>query len=460
MLLRSRVALITAAIVAVAIAVISAATYLSTEHSLRTQLDETLLGGWRPPGARNPEAPKPGPADLCRAGPPGRPLQRFVEGIQLLKADGTVCSPPGVDSVVVEPGDRSARVVTLRDGYTLSGKPVRVLLGPTGDGNVLAISRSLAEIDSTLAGLRTVLIAVSVLGALLAAAAGLLLTRRTLHPMERLTSAAEEIARTHDLDLPVTVSGRDEVGRLGHAFAAMTGALSESRRRQRALVTDAAHELRTPLTSLRTNIDLLARSEHTGRELPAADRGRLLDRLQVQAGELGDLVTELVILARDERELDHAEVAMGTVVRHAVRRASSRARKHTFDVHSAEWAVYGDEGALERMVLNLLDNAIKFSPAGSTVTVRSAPGMVSVADEGPGIEEADRAHAFDRFWRAPEARSLPGSGLGLAIVADTAAVHGGYARFEEPEPGQGAVAVVWLPVATASGSRLLPGRRG
>ncbi|WP_406630893.1 sensor histidine kinase [Amycolatopsis sp. WGS_07] len=443
MLLRSRVALITAAIVAVAIAAISTVTYLSTEHSLRAQLDETLLGGWPPPGARPPDQPKPGPADLCRPGPPGRPLQRFVEGIQLLKADGTVCSPPGVDSVVLDPADRTVRTVTLRDGSTQSGKPVRVLLGPLGDGNVLAISRSLAEVDSTLAGLRTILIAVSVLGALLAAAAGLLLTRRTLRPMARLTGAAEEIARTHDLDLPVTVSGRDEVGRLGRAFAAMTGALADSRRRQRALVTDAAHELRTPLTSLRTNIDLLARSERTGRAL--ADRGRLLDRLQVQAGELGDLVTELVVLARDEHEFDHAEVAMDTVVRHAVRRAASRARRHTFDVDSAEWSVTGDEGALERMVLNLLDNALKFSPAGSVVTVRSAPGLVSVGDEGPGIAPADRAPAFDRFWRSPEARSLPGSGLGLAIVADVAAAHGGCARFEDPPSGRGALAVVRLP---------------
>ncbi|MFE3175191.1 ATP-binding protein [Amycolatopsis sp. NPDC059090] len=460
MLLRSRVALITAAIVAVAIAAISTVTYLSTEHSLRTQLDETLLGGWPPPGEGDPSVPKPGLEDLCRRGTPGRPLQRFLEGVQLLKADGSVCAPPGVDSVVVDPADLAARTVTLRDGHTRSGTPVRVLLGPFSDGNVLVISRSLAEVDSTLAGLRTILIAVSVLGALLAAAAGLLLTRRTLRPMARLTGAAEEIARTHDLDLPVTVSGRDEVGRLGRAFAAMTGALADSRRRQRALVTDAAHELRTPLTSLRTNIDLLARSEHTGRALADGDRGRLLDRLQAQAGELGDLVTELVVLARDEHEFDHADVAMGTVVRHAVRRASSRARKHTFDVRSAEWHVCGDEGALERMVLNLLDNAIKFSPAGSAVTVCSEPGLVAVADEGPGVAAADRTSAFDRFWRAPEARSLPGSGLGLAIVADIAAAHGGYARFEDPPSGRGALAVVRVPPVVVAGSPLPPGIRG
>ncbi|WP_370964360.1 sensor histidine kinase [Amycolatopsis sp. cg9] len=445
MLLRNRVALITAAIVALAIASISTVTYVATQHNLRAQLDETLLGGWPPPGAQDPGLPKPDWADLCRAVNRGRPLQRFLEGVQLLKADGTTCSPAGVDSVVLDAADRTTRTVTLRDGYTQSGAPVRVLLGPVGDGNVVAISRSLAEVESTLTGLRTVLVVVSVLGAALAAAAGLLLTRRTLEPMARLTGAAEEIARTHDLELPVAVSGRDEVGRLGRAFAAMTGALAESRRRQRALVADAAHELRTPLTSLRTNIDLLARSEHTGRPLADGHRARTVDRLQVQAEELGDLVTELVVLARDERELERADVAVATVVRQAVRRASSRTRDHTFDVESAEWSVRGDAGALERMVLNLLDNAIKFAPAGSVVTVRSAPGRISVADEGPGVAPEHREPAFDRFWRAPAARALPGSGLGLAIVAATAAAHGGGARFEDPPDGRGALVVVELP---------------
>ncbi|WP_328450272.1 sensor histidine kinase [Amycolatopsis sp. NBC_00438] len=452
MLLRSRVALITAAIVALAIASISTVTYVATQHNLRAQLDETLLGGWPPPGAQDPALPKPDWADLCRAVNQGRPLQRFLEGVQLLKADGTTCSPAGVDSVVLEPSDRTARTVTLRDGYTQSGAPVRVLLGPAGDGNVVAISRSLAEVESTLTGLRTVLIVVSVLGAALAAAAGLLLTRRTLEPMARLTAAAEEIARTQDLDLPVAVSGRDEVGRMGRAFAAMTGALAESRRRQRALVTDAAHELRTPLTSLRTNIDLLARSERTGRPLADGQRARMVDRLQVQAVELGDLVTELVVLARDEHELEHTDVAMAAVVRRAVRRASSRARDHTFDVDNAEWSVRGDAGALERMVLNLLDNAIKFSPAGSVVTVGSAPGRISVADDGPGVAAEDREPAFERFWRAPAARPLPGSGLGLAIVADTAAAHGGRARFEDPLAGRGTLVVVELPPAAIDAS--------
>jgi two-component system sensor histidine kinase MprB len=331
-----------------------------------------------------------------------------------------------VDPVVTSDAD-FVRKTTLRDGVTQSGQPARILLQPLDNGDVLILSRSVTEIDDTLTALAGVLAGVAAFGALLVAAGGLWLTRRALAPMARLTEAAEHIARTEDLTTPVTVSGQDEVGRLGRAFTSMTAALAESRRRQRDLVNDAAHELRTPLTSLRTNIDLLVRSERTGRPLP--QRGEVLDRLQAQSQEFSDLVTELVVLARDERELAREPVDVAGVIDRAVKRARSRAHDHVFDVDRSEWSVLGDAAALERSVLNLLDNAVKFGPAGSTITVRSRPGWLTVTDEGPGVPAEHREAAFERFWRAPTARGLPGSGLGLAIVADIVAVHGGSARF-------------------------------
>jgi two-component system sensor histidine kinase MprB len=112
------------------------------------------------------------------------------------------------------------------------------------------------------------------------------------------------------------------------------------------------------------------------------------------------------------------------VAARAVRRASRRAR-HTVATDLHPWHMIGDPGALERAVLNLVDNAIKFSPPGSTVTVRLRGGRLEVADEGPGIPEFERPQVFERFWRSPAARALPGSGLGLAIVADVVAEHGG-----------------------------------
>ncbi|ADJ47418.1 two-component system histidine kinase [Amycolatopsis mediterranei S699] len=444
--LRARVALSTACIAAVAIAGISTIAWVTTRDRLHTQLDQALLELVPPANVSPPpDVPVPNAEWLCRAAPPDPGIQRFLEGIQLLRAGGGSCAPSGVDPVETSAQDRTVRATTLRDGRTRSGKSVRVLLQPVGEGNVLVASRNLAEIENTLAGLREVLVVVSLLGGALAAAASLLATRRAVAPMTRLTATAEEIARTEDLQLPDAVSGRDEVGRLGRAFASMIAALQESRRRQHELVTDAAHELRTPLTSLRTNIDLLARSEQTGRPIPAEQRAKIIDRLQAQAGEFTDLVTELVVLARDERELAREQVAVDTVIDRAARRARSRAPDHHFDIHCPPWTVVGDAAALERTVLNLLDNAIKFSPAGSTVRVRSEPGWITVVDEGPGLPDEHRTPAFQRFWRAPGARALPGSGLGLAMVADTVTAHGGAVRFEDPPGGGGACVRIELP---------------
>lgn len=444
MLLRTRVTVSTVCILAVAIAAISTITWVVTRHNLRAQLDETLLNRLPPPGAKlPPELPQPDVSVLCTADAAN--LQRFLEDVQLLRADGTTCVPNGVDPVVTESADRHVRAVSLRDGVTRSGVPVRVLRQPLDNGAVLIVSRDLSEVQDILDGLGTVLIIVSVIGVLAVASAGQLLTRRSLAPMARLTETAEEITRTEDLRIPVTVSGRDEVGRLGRAFTAMTAALSESRRRQRDLVNDAAHELRTPLTSLCTNIDLLVRSDRTGRPLPAGQHTKVLDELHTQAREFTDLVTELVVLARDERELRREPVDLGEVIDRAARRASARADDHTFDVRHESWSVIGDPGALERTVLNLLDNAVKFSPADSTITLRSERGWLTVTDEGPGLPTAYRQRVFERFWRAPDVRAIPGSGLGLAIVADTVAAHGGTVRFATPPDGRGATVRVELP---------------
>ncbi|MFC4858127.1 sensor histidine kinase [Actinophytocola glycyrrhizae] len=452
MLLRNRITWATACVVAVAIATISTIAWFATQHNLRTQLDETLREGQPPP--RTTPAPGPRRPDLtalCSPDPVNRDLRRFLEDIQLLGSDGTTCVPTGVEPVVIEPGDLDLDDVTLRDGHTSSGAPVRVLLRPLENGDVLVVSRSLTEIQGTLTGLRNVLIVVSVLAAALVGVAARLLTRSALAPLERLTETAEEIARTEDLQTPITVSGRDEAGRLGRAFAAMTAALSESRHRQRELVNDAAHELRTPLTSLLTNVDLLILSQSTGRPLPAGQQATILNRLQAQAHEFRDLVNELVILARDERELERTPVDIPTVIDNAARRAESRARGHRFDIDHTPWLVIGDKTALERTVLNLLDNAIKFSPADSTITVRSRPGWLTVTDEGPGIPATHRQHAFDRFWRAPDARALPGSGLGLAIVADTVIAHGGSVKFATPPATRGTSVRIELPAATDQG---------
>ncbi|MEU4744899.1 histidine kinase, partial [Actinosynnema sp. NPDC023658] len=196
MLVRSRIALITGCVVAVAIAAISTVTWVTTRHNLRAQLDESLLVGLPPSAVQPPPiAPEPDFGLLCTANPANEELQRFLRGAQLIRTDGTICAPAGVDQVVTDPHDRQVTATTLREGRTRSGTPVRLVLHPLQDGDVLVVSRSLTEIDETLHTLAEVLVVVSVLGALLVAAAGQLLTRRALTPMRRLTEIDAQLGR-------------------------------------------------------------------------------------------------------------------------------------------------------------------------------------------------------------------------------------------------------------------------
>lgn len=180
-----------------------------------------------------------------------------------------------------------------------------------------------------------------------------------------------------------------------------------------------------------------------GARLAPADRRDLLASVSAQVQELSVLAGELTLLTHDEPAVEPVPLRLDEVAARAVRRASRRGR-HPVVTDLQPWHVVGDPAALERAVLNLVDNAIKFSPPGSTVTVRLRGGRLDVADEGPGIPEDERGQVFERFWRSPAARALPGSGLGLAIVADVVAGHGGTVEVGSSAAG-GATFTVRLP---------------
>jgi two-component system sensor histidine kinase MprB len=278
--------------------------------------------------------------------------------------------------------------------------------------------------------------------------------RAGLAPVERLTGAVEKVAATQDLKEAIPVSGDDEIARLARSVNEMLAALEESRTQQRMLVEDAGHELRTPLTSLRTNIELLIRSESSGRALAPDDRARLLRDLEAQVVELAQLTGELVELARQDASPEPVEdVDLADVVGAVVQRVRVRAPGVTFVSELATAPVSGQPAALERMALNLLDNAAKWSPAGGTVHVGlradSEIAVLTVADAGPGIDADDVPHVFERFYRATAARAMPGSGLGLAIVAQTVARHRGTVTVGRSEAG-GALLTVRLPFSSDS----------
>ena len=371
--------------------------------------------------------------------------------LELLGPDGSVCRVPGRPAVVITGGDQAvARTGTgggIRAGATVDRQDLRVRVSPLPGGYAILAARSLGDTREVLGRLRGILFLLSIAGAFAALGLGLFVARAGLRPIGRLTGAVEDVTRTQDLDVQIKIPAgprRDEVARLAVAFNSMVTALAQARARQAQLVADAGHELRTPLTSLRTNIDLLVRSERTGRPLPADQREALLTSVTAQLEEMSELVGELVFLAHEDAGVDLTPVRLDTALGVAVDRVRRRAGARRITVQSEHWELVGDASALERALVNVLDNAVKFSPPDSTVTVHLSGGVVTVADEGPGVPVADRDKVFDRFWRGSDSRGMPGNGLGMAIVADAVTSHGGTVHLGE-RPGGGGLVTISLP---------------
>jgi two-component system, OmpR family, sensor histidine kinase MprB len=341
--------------------------------------------------------------------------------------------------------ENPAHTVPIFETLTAStGATYRVVSLPTNIPNLaVQIGYPLNDVDSTLAFLRVALTLVALGGVALAAGLGWAVGRASIRPVEDLTLAAEHVTATQDLSATIDEEGKDELARLAHSFNAMLAALSSSRDKQVQLVSDAGHELRTPLTSLRTNIEVLLRTK----DLDGPDRDALLSDVDAQLQELTTLVGDLVDLARDDERppADPESVAFDELVERAVERAHRRAMSVHFEVSLEPGQVRAQPALLERAVMNVLDNAAKWSPPGGRVWVKlEAIGAwhLTVTDEGPGIAPEDLPHVFERFYRAQTARSMPGSGLGLAIVKGVVTSHGGNISVTSPPNGGTRVEIV------------------
>ncbi|WP_306999283.1 sensor histidine kinase [Amycolatopsis thermophila] len=448
MSLRARVTLLAAACVAGVLALVSLGAYITVYNNLYQQVDDELVQQANSV-INDPQVVQTGGLRIPTY------ITRLVDvRFDLIVADGSSAfeSPPsmrppiGRDERDVAGGEKPSSIRT--DQSTDS----RVLAVPYRyqPGVALVLSQPLDATKQTLRELAVVLALIGGGGIVVAALAGTAVARTGLRPVERLTSATEHIARTGDLR-PIPISGDDELARLTHSFNTMLGAVADSQERQRQLVADAGHELRTPLTSLRTNLELLLSASRDGAPtLSEKDRAEIETDIKAQLDELTQLIGDLVELARqDEPRTEFERVELVEVVERALDRARRRAGEIEFDVALQPWVVVGDAGALERAVLNLLDNAVKFSPAESRVRVRMYPlgdgtAVIEVADSGPGIADEDLPRVFDRFYRSSEARTLPGSGLGLAIVKQAAERHGGTA-YAGRSPEGGALMSLRLP---------------
>lgn len=461
MSLRTRLGLLVAASVAIAVLAVSAASLWVARQEARSALDAQLrerASTLLTTGGRLPE----------RVG--ARAFGRFIPRdvlIQIVGPNGRVLYVSD-DVLPVNAGDMlvaADETKTFWSDVEAGDVHLRMLTVSLPRAGALMVARPLSEVEENLEGLRNTLALVAAVGVAGAGLLGFVVAGRAIRPVRRLTAAARTVAQTQDLDHPIEPERDDELGELARSFNAMLEALALSRAQQQRLVTDAGHELRTPLTSIRTNIELLVRADSgqpstgqpdTGqpndgepargvRPLDADERRAMLDDVLFELDQLTELVAEMVELATDQRaqgepvETDLSEIVEAVLDRHRRRSAAQ------FVTTLEPGLVTMNVPLVERAVSNLISNAVKWSPPDEPIEVTVADGVVRVRDHGPGIDPAVRELVFERFYRAPEARSQPGSGLGLSIVDYVARTHDGSAAVVDTD-GAGAAVELRLPI--------------
>jgi two-component system OmpR family sensor kinase len=325
-------------------------------------------------------------------------------------------------------------------------------------GGTLITAVPLDPTSQTLASLTHVELIVSIVVVLALLVLALWIVRFGLRPLEEMTETAGAIAAG---DLTRRIQRPEESGEVGRLGSALNGMLSQieaafaertsSESRLRRFVADASHELRTPLTSIRGYAELLRKGAFDDE----AGRRRAAERIEHEAARMGVLVDDLLLLARLDqgRPLERYPVDLGEVVRDAVdaARAVEPGRPISLDVIGTV-VVDGDAARLRQVVDNLLRNAVVHTPPGTAVHVAvrldEDQAVITVADNGPGLEPDQAERLFDRFYRGNEARTGEGTGLGLSIVASLASAHDGRATVRSA-PGSGTVFTVELPAADA-----------
>nr|BFF00320.1 ATP-binding protein [Streptoalloteichus tenebrarius] len=424
--MRARIALAASAAVAVAVAALAAVAYALVAHELNQEIDRGL--NREVTRLRRLEANQPGawsPSGPCQFLAAPACVQKVGEDGRVV-GDGSATLPVPAEAGAVARGEHA----TYFSDVDLDGHRVRVVTAQLVPGTAVRVAVRADTVDESRNRIGVALLAAGLVGVGVAGLAGWAVARAGLRPVAAFTATAERVAATRDPGHRVELAGDDELARLARSFNTMLTALQEAltaRERslaaQRRLVADASHELRTPLTSLRTNLDLLGRAER----LTPDQRTAVVAAARAQVAELSGLVTDLVDLARgddpDAPPEPTEDLRLDLLVRHCVASAQRDWPAVEFRTALEPTVVDGVPRRLTRAVANLLDNAAKFSPAGGVVLVEVAGRELRVRDHGPGFPPEDLARVFDRFYRAPSARSLPGSGLGLAIVRQVAEVH-------------------------------------
>jgi heavy metal sensor kinase len=328
---------------------------------------------------------------------------------------------------------------------------------------IVRVARSDRDVDAALRQLLAQIALAVPIVLLVAIASGLFLAGRALDPIDAITRTAAHIG-AEDLGQRLQIHGRDEVGRLAGTFDAMLDRLDRAFQQQRQFTADASHELRTPLTMLMSQIEISLERSRSPEQYQ-----QTLRSLRDDVAELSRLVSELLMLARAEAgqeplardRLDLTDIAAGVVS--SMQLLACDRQVQLTAAHEGNVQLSGDETRLLQLTINLVDNAIKYTPRGGkvSVTTRAEPGwaVLEVADTGPGIQPQHRERIFERFFRSDAARSRGnGAGLGLAISRWIAQAHGGDIRVADAISG-GATFCVRLP-ADRVRSSISPSRPG
>jgi signal transduction histidine kinase len=355
------------------------------------------------------------------------------------------------DDGLLTSGRSQAKVELLRQQAAMHlAMPVMVEDKLVG---VVYLSQPLSDVTAVLRDLRLIWLSSTVIALILSGLVGLLLSRAIANPLRRLTEAASAVARGQ-LDQQVPVKSRDELGRLSRTFNEMTRRLKAARQMQFDMVANVSHELRTPLTSINGLIETLRDGAVDDPEV----RDSFLETAENETNRLIRLVRDLLLLSRVDSEtlnLQKRPTDLAQLVQNTVDRLFFQAETNQLvlnvEADPACSTVEVDPDRIEQVLVNLLDNAIKYSQPGGCVTIsldggRDQSVLIQVKDEGIGISAEELPRIGERFYRADKARSRAGggSGLGLAIARSLVEAHGGKLWIESQE-GEGTVVSFTLP---------------
>jgi two-component system OmpR family sensor kinase len=333
--------------------------------------------------------------------------------------------------------------------------PARVLTMPVIRAgrvtNLVQVGMSLENMYKTRRRFILIMTAVLPFGLLLAGGGGWLLARRALKPVDIITQAARRISGEHlDERLQETGSG-DELDRLAKTLNEMLSRLDDAFHQMRQFSADASHELQTPLTILKGEMEVALRSPRS----PEEYQGVLESGLE-EIDRISHLVEGLLLLARADAgvlRLDLRSVELKELLQEIYEQMKVVANDHSVSLQTASMeavSIQGDREHLRRLLLNVVDNAIKYTPAGGSVTLSLQHdgewALLKISDTGIGLSQEEQERIFSRFHRATEARSRDekGVGLGLSIARSVAEAHGGRIQVEST-PGQGSTFAVFLP---------------